>query len=103
MIRSRMSLAGGVSVLPATPAALTAQGTLLGTFRYMAPEQIEGAEADARSDIFAFGVVLYEVIAGRNPFAGGTAASGMASILTEEPPRLEMKGRALEHLVTYRI
>ena len=52
------SVPAGVSALPTTPGGLTAQGTILGTFQYMAPEQIEGGEADARSDIWAFGCVL---------------------------------------------
>ena len=62
----------GQSMLPTTPPNLTAQGTILGTFQYMAPEQIEGQEADARTDIFAFGAVLYEMSAGRKAFEGKT-------------------------------
>jgi len=68
--------------------ALTAEGALLGTLPYMAPEQVEGREADTRSDIFAFGVVLYELIAGTRPFVGATHASLVASILKEEPRSL---------------
>lgn len=64
---------------------LTAKGTILGTLPYMSPEQVEGREADARSDIFAFGVVLYELIAGSRPFTGNTQANLVASILKEEP------------------
>ena len=51
---------------------LTEEGTILGTFQYMAPEQIEGSDADARSDIWAFGCVLYEMLTGRSAFAGET-------------------------------
>jgi eukaryotic-like serine/threonine-protein kinase len=67
---------------------LTIPGTILGTVQYMAPEQIEGKEADARSDIFAFGAVLYEMVAGRKAFEGASEASVMAVILEREPPAL---------------
>ena len=67
---------------------LTEEGSILGTLQYMPPEQIEGREADARSDIFAFGVVLYELISGKRPFTGGSQASLMAAILKEDPPPL---------------
>ena len=67
---------------------LTVEGSILGTLPYMSPEQVEGREADTRSDIFAFGVVLYELIAGTRPFAGKTQANLVASILTEEPRSL---------------
>ena len=67
---------------------------MLGTLPYMSPEQVEGHDADARSDIFAFGVVLYELIAGTRPFAGETQANLVASILKEEPrPLFEMQPR----------
>src|SRR5215472_16101057 len=64
---------------------LTEQGTILGTFQYMAPEQLEGKEADARTDLFAFGEVLYEMAAARPAFAGKTKASLIAAILSSEP------------------
>src|SRR3954471_20426598 len=64
---------------------LTARGTIVGTFQYMAPEQVEGAEADARSDIFAFGAILYEMATGKRAFDGKTQASVIASILASEP------------------
>src|SRR5262249_26133814 len=57
-----------VSALATTPPNVTAQGTILGTFQYMAPEQVEGIEADARSDIFAFGCLLFEMLSGRKAF-----------------------------------
>jgi len=68
---------------------LTAEGSLVGTLPYMAPEQVEGKEADARSDIFALGVVLYEMVSGERPFAGASQASLMASILKEQPRSLQ--------------
>ena len=64
---------------------LTQEGTILGTFQYMAPEQLEGQEADARTDIFAFGLVLYEMSTGRRAFDGKTRASLMAAVLKETP------------------
>jgi serine/threonine-protein kinase len=73
-------------MLPTTPAAVTAQGTILGTFQYMAPEQIEGLEADTRTDIFAFGAVLYEMLTGKRAFEGKTRASLIGAILKDEPP-----------------
>jgi serine/threonine protein kinase len=76
------------TMLATTPPNLTAQGTILGTFQYMAPEQIEGQDADARTDIFAFGVCLYEMTTGRNAFQGKTHASLMGSILKDQPPRV---------------
>jgi serine/threonine protein kinase len=64
---------------------LTKQGTILGTLEYMAPEQLEGKEADARTDMFAFGAVLYELATGRRAFAGGSQASIIAAILDRHP------------------
>jgi len=64
---------------------LTAQGMVLGTFQYMSPEQLEGKEADARSDIFALGAVLYEMASGRRAFTGKSQASIVAAILASEP------------------
>jgi Tol biopolymer transport system component len=82
---------------------LTGQDTLLGTLQYMAPEQLEGREADARSDIFAFGCVLYEMVSGRKAFQGGSQASVIGSILHEEPAPLvslqALTPLALERLV----
>jgi Tol biopolymer transport system component len=67
---------------------LTERGTVLGTFQYMAPEQLEGGEADARSDIFAFGAVLYEMATGRKAFTGKSQASLIGSILRDDPPSI---------------
>ena len=59
---------------------------MVGTFQYMSPEQVEGKEADARSDIFALGAVLYEMVTGKRAFEGKTTASTIAAILAAEPP-----------------
>jgi serine/threonine protein kinase len=67
---------------------LTTEGTIVGTFQYMAPEQLEGHEADARSDIFALGAVLYEMVTGKRAFEGKTTASTIAAILAANPPAL---------------
>jgi eukaryotic-like serine/threonine-protein kinase len=67
---------------------LTGDGSILGTLQYMSPEQLEGKEADARSDIFAFGLVLYELIGGKRAFTGSSQASLIASILKEQPSPL---------------
>jgi eukaryotic-like serine/threonine-protein kinase len=81
---------GGVlssfSVLPTQAGEnLTAEGTILGTFQYMAPEQLEGHEADARTDIFALGLVLYEIATGRKAFTGKSQASLIAAIIHTQP------------------
>jgi len=76
---------GSLTQSPTVGRPLTAEGTIVGTFQYMAPEQLEGGEADARTDIFAFGVTLYEMATGRRAFEGRTQASLIASILKEEP------------------
>jgi hypothetical protein len=71
-----------------TSATLTADGTRLGTAPYMAPEQVEGRDADARSDLFAFGAVVYEMVTGQRAFAGESQASVVAAILERDPPPL---------------
>lgn len=68
--------------------ALTSEGTVLGTPQYMSPEQIEGREADTRSDIFAFGCLLYEGVTGKRAFDGKTRASVIGAILSAEPPSI---------------
>ena len=85
---SPAAVPSGVTSLPtmASPQHLTQQGTILGTFQYMAPEQLEGGESDARSDIFAFGAVLFEMATGRKAFDGKSQASLIGSILKDNPP-----------------
>jgi serine/threonine-protein kinase len=93
----------GASMLPTTPPGLTDQGTILGTFQYMAPEQLEGGEADARTDIFAFGAMLYEMVTGKRAFEGKSQASLIAAILDREPPAISavqpLAPSSLDHVV----
>ena len=84
--------------------SLTEEGTLLGTLEYMSPEQVEGKPVDARTDIFAFGVVLYEMATGKKAFEGESKASLAAAILTFEPPPITkiqpLTPPALDRVVT---
>ncbi len=84
--------------------ALTSQGTIVGTLPYMAPEQLEGKDADARTDIFAFGAVLYEMATGKRAFEGKSQASLIAAIIGTEPPPVSkvqaMAPPALDHVVS---
>jgi Tol biopolymer transport system component len=73
------------TTLPTGVADITQQGSIVGTLQYMAPEQIEGEDADARTDIFALGLILYEMVTGKKAFAGKSQASLMASILHQSP------------------
>jgi len=84
---------------------LTAEGTILGTFQYMAPEQLEGRDADARTDLFALGTLIYEMATGRKAFEGQSQASLIASILTAQPPPISSTRQsgdlppAMDHVV----
>jgi serine/threonine protein kinase len=93
----------GLTKSPTLTRPLTAEGTIVGTFQYMAPEQLEGRDADARTDIFAFGAVLYEMATGQRAFEGTSQASLIASIIKEQPrPMSEivpLTPPALEHVV----
>ena len=98
--------ASNLTVTVSTPPAshpLTAQGTVVGTFQYMAPEQVEGKPADPRSDIFALGAVLYEMATGKRAFEGKTPASAMAAVLERDPAPISsiqpMTPPAFERLV----
>src|SRR5262249_41322807 len=76
---------GSIADLTANASPLTQKGTIVGTFQYMAPEVLQGAEADARSDIFSLGCVLYEMATGKAAFDGKTQISVLAAILEKEP------------------
>jgi serine/threonine protein kinase len=88
---------------PSADQPLTAQGTIVGTFQYMSPEQTEGKEAEARSDIFALGALLYEMATGKRAFTGKSQASIVAAILASDPPPISslqpMSPPALEQVV----
>jgi serine/threonine-protein kinase len=77
----------------------TAAGTVIGTAAYMAPEQAEGKPADARSDVFSFGAVLYELLAGHRPFEGATSAQVLSAVLRDDPRPLRTTVPALERIV----
>ncbi|MDL2717183.1 MAG: serine/threonine-protein kinase, partial [Acidobacteriota bacterium] len=85
------------------PRAITQEGTILGTFQYMAPEQLEGKEADARSDIFSFGALIYEMATARKAFDGKSHAALISAILKDEPASIAavapMTPPALERVV----
>lgn len=78
---------------------MTTPGTILGTLQYMSPEQVRGLPLDARSDIFSLGVVIYEMIAGKEPFDKPTKSDVIAAILTENPPPLSNVPAELERII----
>jgi serine/threonine protein kinase/Tol biopolymer transport system component len=79
---------GSDSAQPTQAKDLTDEGTVVGTFQYMAPEQLEGGEIDARTDLFAFGAVLYEMLTGKKAFTGKSQASLIGAILKDDPPAI---------------
>jgi serine/threonine protein kinase len=83
-----VGVGSGSDALDTISHPLTAQGMIVGTFQYISPEQVEGKEADTRSDIFSLGAVLYEMITGKRAFEGKTTASTIAAILAAEPKPL---------------
>jgi serine/threonine protein kinase/Tol biopolymer transport system component len=100
------AVAAGVGAFAAptdTPDSLTEDGMIVGTLHYMAPEQLEGKPADARSDLFAFGVLVYEMVTGRKAFEGGSAAAVVAAILDTQPAPIStfqpLTPPALDHVV----
>jgi Tol biopolymer transport system component len=104
---AKMNEASGLSGAELTQltaaSPITVQGTILGTLQYMSPEQLEGKEADARSDIFSFGAMLYEMITGRKGFAGSSQATLIAAVMMTAPPPVStlqpMASPALDRLV----
>ncbi|MDZ4805974.1 MAG: protein kinase [Candidatus Eisenbacteria bacterium] len=93
----------GLTAMATQAAPLTQEGTILGTFQYMAPEQLEGIEVDARTDIFAFGALLYEMTTGKRAFEGATRTSLIAAIVSGTPrpmgELIPLTPPALEHVV----
>ena len=93
----------GLTEMPTQAKPLTTEGTILGTFQYMAPEQLEGLEPDARTDIFAFGALLYEMATGQRAFKGETKTSLIAAIVSSQPEPIssitKVTPPALDHVV----
>ncbi len=93
-----------VAEMATAAASLTAEGTILGTLQYMSPEQLEGRPADARTDIFAFGAVLYEMLTAKKAFEARSQASLIAAILERDPPAIStlqpLASPGLERIVT---
>ncbi|HEX7707944.1 MAG TPA: protein kinase [Thermoanaerobaculia bacterium] len=93
----------GLTTLPTEARPLTQEGTILGTFQYMAPEQLEGLEADARTDIFALGALLYEMTSGQRAFKGESRTSLIAAIVSSQPAPVTtvapMSPPALDHVI----
>jgi eukaryotic-like serine/threonine-protein kinase len=107
LAKLRLALAtapvAGASTIPPAGPPLTEEGTLLGTLQYMAPEQLEAKEADARTDIFAFGAIVFEMVTGKKAFEAKSHASLVAAILEHEPPAMTnlepLTPRFLDHTV----
>lgn len=99
----RSEPAVGLSLLPTQSAPLTAEGSIVGTLQYMAPEQLEGKEAEARTDIFALGAVIYEMVTGKKAFEAESQASLIAAILDRDPAPISdvqpLAPAALDHIV----
>ena len=87
-LKQEVAPATPISQLPTMKSEITGEGTILGTLQYMAPEQVEARPVDARTDIFAFGAIVYEMATGKKAFEGKTSASVMAKILEAEPPSM---------------
>src|SRR5207302_6513420 len=98
-------LGSGVDTNAPTSVPQTDPGVVMGTVGYMSPEQVQGVEADYRADIFAFGVILYEMLTGKRAFQGKSAVEVMNAILKEEPQELTEASQsvpaALERVVRH--
>jgi Tol biopolymer transport system component len=86
---------GGQATNLPTASAGTEPGVVMGTLGYMSPEQVKGKPADARSDIFSFGAILYEMLSGKRAFHGDSAAETISAILREEPPDLSVTNQSI--------
>jgi eukaryotic-like serine/threonine-protein kinase len=97
--------AASLASAPTETRPLTSEGAVVGTLQYMAPEQVEGKPADARTDLWALGAILYEMLTGRRAFAGTSAAALIGNIMNSQPPVLAMlqplTPRAVDRLVRH--
>jgi Tol biopolymer transport system component len=103
LAKETAALANAATLTATRNSPVTEQGTIVGTFRYMSPEQVEGKELDGRSDIFALGAVLYEMLTGQRAFEGKSQLSVASAILEKEPPPISsikpMTPPSLDHAI----
>jgi eukaryotic-like serine/threonine-protein kinase len=104
LARPAVSLANATTLAAASPASsITVEGTILGTFQYMSPEQVDGRDLDGRSDIFSLGAVLYEIVTGKKAFDGKSQLSVASAILEREPEAITtakpLTPPALDHAI----
>ena len=90
-LRPAVGAVVGMTAAPHVSSSLTGRGAILGTLQYMAPEQLEGKPSDARTDIFAFGALLYEMLTGKTAFEGTSQASLISAILSSDPPPIALR------------